>query len=70
MGPIREVQVIASGRGVKVARWLRKTYGGKNWRKLKGIALIRDAANQIYEAEIHWFECHGIGQRLHKIKAR
>jgi len=68
LGPVRHIEVIASGRGVRIRRWLKKTYGGENWRKLKGIALIRDASNQVYEAEIHWFECHGIGRRRFKIK--
>jgi hypothetical protein len=68
LGPIREIEVIATGRGVRIRRWLKEKYGGKNWRKLKGIALIRDTENQTYEAEIHWFECHGIGRRLFKIK--
>lgn len=68
LGPIRHIEVIASGRGVKIRRWLKKTYGGTNWRKLKGTALIRDTAHKVYEAEIHWFECHGIGRRRFKIK--
>jgi hypothetical protein len=70
LGPIQQIDVIASGRGVKIGRWLIKTYGGKNWRKLKGFALIRDTTNQIYQAEIHWYECHGIGRRRFKIKDR
>ncbi len=68
LGPIRDVQVIATGRGIRIRRWLKQQYGGENWRKLKGIALIRDSANQTYYAEIHWFECHGVGRRLFKIK--
>ena len=61
LGPIRNIEVIASGRGVKVRDWLRRTYGGSNWRKLKGFALVCDTTGEIYNAEIHWFECHGGG---------
>ena len=31
-------------------------------------SLVRDSAGEIYEAKIHWYECHGIGKRLFKIK--
>jgi hypothetical protein len=68
VGPIRNVQVIAAGRGVRAQRRLRRSYGGSRWRKIKGIALIRDYNGDIYEAEIHWFEAHGIGRRDWKIK--
>lgn len=37
---------------------------------MKGIALIREYNGDIYEAEIHWFEAHGIGRRDWKIKKR
>jgi hypothetical protein len=40
------------------------------WRKMKGIARIRDYNGDIYEAEIHWFEAHGVGKRDWKIKTR
>jgi hypothetical protein len=70
LGPIREVQVIATGRGVRVQRRLRRRYGGIRWRKMKGVALIREYNGDIYEAEIHWFEAHGVGKRGWKIKKR
>lgn len=70
LGPIREVQVIAAGRGVRIQRRLRRNYGGSRWRKMKGIALIREYDGGLYEAEIHWFEAHGIGRRDWKIKRR
>jgi len=68
LGPIRNIEVIASGRDVRIRKRLIKAFGGTNWRKLKGTALIRDVKGQIYEAEIHWFEAHGVGRRLFKIK--
>jgi hypothetical protein len=37
---------------------------------MKGIALIREYNGDTYEAEIHWFEAHGIGKRDWKIKKR
>ena len=41
VGEIAEVETIASGPGVKVLPYLRKTYGRGRWRKLKGAALVR-----------------------------
>jgi hypothetical protein len=35
---------------------------------MKGEALVRDIKGEIYEAEIHWFEAHGLGHRLERIK--
>jgi hypothetical protein len=70
LSSIRNVQVIAVGHGVKIHRRLRRNYGGPRWRKMKGVALIREYNGDVYEAEIHWFEAHGIGRRDWKIKKR
>jgi hypothetical protein len=35
---------------------------------MKGIATVRLADGTIWEAEIHWFEAHGIGRKDFKIK--
>jgi hypothetical protein len=40
IGPIREVQVISAGLGIRQRRRLWKAYGRASWRKLKGIAQI------------------------------
>lgn len=37
---------------------------------MKGVALIHDEQNAIYEAEIHWYEAHGIGRRDFKFKRK
>ena len=68
LGEIRNVEVIASGRGVYIRRYLDRTYGKGRWRKLKGTATVRLADDTICEAEIHWFEAHGIGRKDFKIK--
>jgi len=38
--------------------------------RVKGFPLIREYNGDTYEAEIHWFEAHGIGRRNWKIKKR
>lgn len=68
LGEIRDVETIASGRGVYVRRYLERTYGRGRWRKLKGMATVELADGTICEAEIHWYEAHGIGRKDFKIK--
>jgi hypothetical protein len=38
------------------------------WRKLTGNASIRLSDGTMCEAEVHWYEAHGIGAKEHKIK--
>jgi hypothetical protein len=68
IGEIRAIETIATGRGIRILDRLNQEYGRGNWRKLKGIARVRLADGTIAEAEIHWFEAHGIGKRRMKIK--
>ena len=41
VGDITNVQVIATGRGIRRLKTLRKRHGGRHWRKLKGDATVR-----------------------------
>jgi hypothetical protein len=68
IGLIEDVAAIASGRGVRRASFLRKRFGGGRWRKMKGLATIRDEFGQIRRAELHWYEANGVGRRGTKIK--
>ncbi|MBI3610513.1 MAG: hypothetical protein HY204_07415 [Nitrospirae bacterium] len=68
IGPIADVEVIASGPGVRVLTYLRKVYGRGRWRKLKGIAMIRLPNGALRRVELHWYEAHGIGKKDLKIK--
>jgi hypothetical protein len=65
---IRAVETIASGQGIHILARLVRLYGRANWRKLKGLATVRLEDGTIAEAEVHWFEAHGIGKRKMKIK--
>jgi hypothetical protein len=47
---------------------LKRAYGAGRWRKQKGIAQIRLADGTTCQAEIHWYEAHGIGAKEYKIK--
>ena len=68
LSEIRDIETIASGRGVFIRRHLQRSYGQGRWRKMKGIATVEIADGTIGEAEIHWYEAHGIGRRDFKIK--
>jgi hypothetical protein len=68
IGRISDVEVIASGKGIRERRRLRKLYGAGRWRKLKGTAAIKLPDGTICQAELHWYEAHGIGAREFKIK--
>jgi hypothetical protein len=68
LGEIRNVETIAAGGGVYIRRYLERTDGRGRWRKMKGIATVRLADGTMCEAEIHWFEAHGIGRQDFKIK--
>ncbi len=65
---IEDIETIATGRGVYIRRYLERTYGKGRWRKIKGIATVQLTDGTICEAEIHWFEAHGIGRKDFKIK--
>jgi hypothetical protein len=65
---VRSAEPIASGHGIHILNRLVRLYGRGNWRKMKGIATVRLEDGTITEAELHWFEAHGIGKRKMKIK--
>jgi hypothetical protein len=68
VGEIRNVETIAVGRAIRDLAIVEKRFGKGNWRKLKGLATVRFEDGTITEAEVHWYEAHGIGKRWIKIK--
>jgi len=68
LGPISKIELIAAGSSIRDVGRLRKRYGSGRWRKLKGIGKIRLADGTISEAELHWYEAHGIGRRELRVK--
>ena len=68
VGPIRDVESIAVGRSIRELRRLRKQYGGRRWRKQKGVATVELPDGLIVRAEVHWYEAHGVGRREMKLK--
>lgn len=66
--PLRDVETIAQGAGIRELARLRRTYGAGRWRKRKGVARVRLGDGAVRLAEIHWYEAHGIGRHELKIK--
>ena len=66
---IEDIEIIAVGNSIRDLEWLRKTYGSGRWRKLKGFARVRFLDDgEEFDAELHWYEAHGIGKVEMKIK--
>ena len=61
LGPITNHRIIAVGNRIRELARLRETYGRGRWRKMSGDALIELPNGDIYYAELHWYEAHGIG---------
>ncbi len=68
VGELRDIQTIAVNLSIRERDELRVRYGGRRWRKLKGVALVRLVSGNVRKAELHWYEAHGVGRRKLKIK--
>jgi hypothetical protein len=68
IGPITEIETIATSSGIRELQRLRKRYGRGRWRKRKGVAEVRLSNGEIVRAEVHWYEATGIGRKEFKIK--
>jgi hypothetical protein len=67
-GEITNIEVIAVGRKLRLLGILRRLYGPGRWRKLKGRALVELPDGRVLEAELHWYEAHGVGRVDMKVK--
>ena len=65
---ITAVEVIAVGRAIRDLAQIQKAWGKGRWRKLKGRALVELPGGAVVEAELHWYEAHGIGRVDMKVK--
>jgi hypothetical protein len=68
IGEIEEIETMASGGGIRNIMRLQKQFGRGRWRKIKGVAKVKLQSGHVREAELHWYEAHGIGKRKIKIK--
>ncbi len=68
IGKIENVETIAEGGRIRDIMRLRRQFGPGRWRKLKGVAKVRLENGALREAEVHWYQAHGIGKKKMKIK--
>jgi hypothetical protein len=65
---IRAIETIGSGRAIRILGRLVRQFGHGAWRKRKGLATVRLDTGELLEAEVHWYEAHGLGKRKMKVK--
>jgi len=68
VGDLSAMETIADGRRIRDLPRLQRRYGRGRWRKVKGVALIRELSGRVRRAELHWYEAHGIGRKEVKWK--
>jgi len=68
LGGVAEVETIAVNLSTCERRRLIARHGGRRWRKLKGVGLVRFPNGEAHRAELHWYESHGVGRRDMKVK--
>jgi len=68
LSPITGIETIAVASSIREIERLRKRYGAGRWRKRKGFGRVRLADGTIWEAELHWYEAHGVGKREIRVK--
>jgi hypothetical protein len=68
LSQLTDIEIIAVNQSIRELRDLKERFGGKRWRKLKGVARVRFPNGEIRLAEVHWYEAHGVGRRKMKIK--
>jgi hypothetical protein len=66
--PITDIETIAEGTGIQELSGLRQQYGPGNWKKKKGVVMVRVEGRLPARAEVHWYEAHGIGKVKMKVK--
>lgn len=66
--PITQIETIVEGHGIQELSRLRREPGPGNWKKKKGVVMVRVGGGIPATAEIHWHEAHGIGKVKLKVK--
>ena len=68
IGKIHDIETFAIGTSIREIKRLKQRFGAGRWRKRKGSTTVRLSDGTTHEAELHWYEAHGIGKKEIKIK--
>jgi hypothetical protein len=63
IGEISNIEIIVVNVSVRERDRLKEQFGGRRWRKMKGIAKVRVPTGDIRLVELHRYEAHGVGRR-------
>jgi len=67
LSDITNIETIAINLSIRERGKTKARFGGRRWRKLKGVALIRFPTERCH-GELYWYEAHGAGRRKMKVK--
>jgi len=67
LGDVTDIESIAANLSIRERKILKVRFGGRRWRKLKGVALVRFPNGEVHRAELHWYEAHGVECKM-KVK--
>jgi hypothetical protein len=68
LGEVTGIEVMAANLSIRERKRLQAQFGGRRWRKLKGRGRVRFPSGEVRQAELHWYEAHGVGRRKMKVK--
>ncbi len=68
LGDVEDIEPVAVNLSIRERKNLKARFGGRRWRKLKGVALVLFPNGEVRRAELHWYEAHGVGRRKMKVK--
>lgn len=68
LGEITGIETIAVNLSIRDRQDLKARFGGRRWRKLKGVVWVLFPNGEVRRAEVHWYEAHGVGRRKMKVK--
>ena len=68
VGDLSNVEFMAVGSSIRDLRRLQKLYGPGRWRKMKGAGSVRLPDGTVVNAELLWYEAHGLGRHEFEIK--
>jgi hypothetical protein len=68
LGSLRDIDTIAVNKSIRSRVKLKRRFGTGRWRKMKGTAVIRYFDGRVVDAELHWYEAHGVGRFGWKVK--
>ena len=53
LGDVEDIELIAANLSIRERKNLKERFGGRRWRKLKGVALVQFPNGEVRHAELH-----------------